>query len=82
MTVDGTWQKRYDHNSTLGATFVISADIGEVLDYEVKSFYCKKCQYNTGDHDCSQNHQGSSDSMEKISAAEMLCQSVEKHNLR
>ena len=68
VTVDRTWQKRYGHNSTLGVTFVISADAGEVLDYEVKSCYCKKCQCNTGDHDCSKNRQGSLDSMEKISA--------------
>ena len=82
VTVDGTWQKRYGHNLTLGVTFVILADTGEVLDYEAKSSYCKKCQYNTGDHDCSKNHQGSSDSMEKICAAEMFCRSIEKHNLR
>ena len=73
VTADGIWQKRYGHNSTLGVTFVIPADTGEVLDYEVKSCYCKKCQYTTGDHDCSKNHPGSSDSMEKISAAEMFC---------
>ena len=82
VTVDGTWQKRCGHNSTLGATFVISVDTDEVLDYEVKSSYCKKCQYNKEDHDCSKNHHGSSDSMEKISAAEMFRRSFEKHNLR
>ena len=75
-------QKRYGHNSTLDVTFVISAETGEVLDYEVKPSYCKKCQYNTVHHDCSKNYQGSSDSMEQISAAEMFCRSIEKHTLR
>ena len=55
---------------------------GEVLNYQVKSSYCKKCQCNTGDHDCNKNHQGSPDSMEKISAAEIFCWSIQKQNLR
>ena len=76
VTVDGTLQKRYDHNLALGVTFVISADTGEVLDYEVKFSYCK------GDNDCSKNHQSSSDSMERISATLIFCRSFEKHNLR
>ena len=59
VTTDGTWQKRYGHNSNLGMTFLISADTGEVLYYDVKSSYCKKCQYNRGDHDCGKNHEGS-----------------------
>ena len=71
VTVDGTWQKRYDHNLALGVTFVISADTDEV-----KFSYCK------GDHDCSKNHQSSSDSMKRISATLMFCRSFEKHNLR
>ena len=71
VTVDGTWQKRYGHNSKLGATFVLSADTGEVLDYEVKSTYCKECQSHQNDdiasekykiwkenHNCSINHHG------------------------
>ena len=66
VTVDGTWPKRYDHNLALGVTFVISADTGEVLNYEVKFSYCK------GDHDCSKNHQSSSDFMEMISATLMF----------
>ena len=72
MTEDGTWQKRYGHNSKLGATFVISADTEEVLDYEIKSTVCKGCEYHEGDstesdtfkkwkrnHKCGKNHQGS-----------------------
>ena len=42
VTVDGTWQKRYD--STLGVIFLISVDTSKVLDYEVNSSYCKKGQ--------------------------------------
>ena len=33
VTVDGTWQKWYGRNSEIGATFVLSADTGEILDY-------------------------------------------------
>ena len=40
------WQKQYGHNSKLGDTFVLSADTGEVLDYVIKSTYCKECQYH------------------------------------
>ena len=93
VTVDGTWQKRYGHNSKLGATFVLSADTGEVLDYEVKSTYCKECRPT----ECtllvksikfgrktitSINHHGSADAMEKDSAVEIFCRSAQKHNLR
>ena len=37
VSIDGTWQKRYGHNSLLGATFVISIQNGCVLDYSIKS---------------------------------------------
>ena len=49
VTVDGTWKKRYGNNSKLGATFVLSADTGEVLDYVIKSTYCKECHYYQND---------------------------------
>ena len=31
VSVDGTWQKRYGHNSLLGASFIISVDSGLVI---------------------------------------------------
>ena len=35
VSVDGSWQKRYGHNSMLGMIFVMSIDTGHVLDYSV-----------------------------------------------
>ena len=79
VTVDGTWQKRYGHNSKLGATFVLSADTGEVLGYVIMSTYRNECQYHQnddidskkyknwkGNHNCGINHHDSADAMEKI----------------
>ena len=40
VSIDGTWQKRYGHNSLLGVSFIISMDTGCVLDYSVKSKVC------------------------------------------
>ena len=40
VSVDGTWQKRYEFNLLLGVVFVISVELGEVLDYGVKSKFC------------------------------------------
>ena len=39
-SVDGTWQNHYGHNSLLGASFVLSVDSGQVLDYVIKSKTC------------------------------------------
>ena len=77
--VDGTWQKRYGHNSKLGATFVLSADTGEVLEYVIKSTYCKEYQYHQNNDIDSEkyrnwkenlnygiNHHGSADALKKI----------------
>ena len=46
VSVDGTWQKRYGHNSLLGASFVLSVDSGQVLDYAIKSKTCQLCKRN------------------------------------
>ena len=95
VTVDGTWQKRYGHNSKHGINFVIAVDTGQVLDYEIKTLVCKECEVNgkldhTSDkyknwllkHKCPINHSGSSESMEKDSAVLMFCRSLDKHKLR
>ncbi len=37
VTVDGTWQKR-GYSSKIGVVFVISVEMGEILDYEVTLF--------------------------------------------
>ena len=86
VTVNGTWQKLYGHNSKLGAIFVLSADTGEVLDYVIMSTYRNECQYHQnddidskkyknwkGNHNCGINHHGSADVMEKDSVVEMFC---------
>ena len=89
--VDGTWQKRYGHNSLLGATFVLSIHNGCVLEYSIKSKICHLCEKNP--HPtiewkqkyaaiCEINHRGSSGSMEKEGAIEMCVRSVDKHNLK
>ena len=91
VSVDGTWQKRYGHNSLLGTTFVLSIHNGCVLDYSIKSKVCHLCKKNP--HPtiewkqkhaavCQINHCGSSGSMEKEGAIEMFVCSVNKHNLR
>ena len=67
MSVDGTWQKRYGHNSLLGMVFVISIVTGCVLGYSVKLIVC---------------HEGSSGAMERDGAIEVFTRSIEKHNLR
>ena len=37
VTVDGTWQKR-GYSSKIEVVFVISVEMGEILDYEVTLF--------------------------------------------
>ena len=90
VSCDGTWQKRYGHNSLLGATFIISTDNG-VLDYSIKSKTCAVCNKNLNPTDewsrnhelfCEINHKGSSGSMEKEGAVEMFLCSIDKHNLK
>ena len=44
FSVDGTWQKRYGHNSLLGASIIISIENGKVLDYQIRSKSCQVCQ--------------------------------------
>jgi len=45
VSVDGIWQKRYGHNSLLGASFVL-IDNGQVHDYVIKSKKCQTCNRN------------------------------------
>ena len=89
--MDGSWQKRYGHNSLLGMVFVISIDTGCVLDYSVKSLFCHECKKNinaseewkqTHAPNCSVNHEGSSGGMERDGAIVVFTRSIEKHNLR
>ena len=43
LIVDDTCQKRYKFNWLLGVVFIISVESGEVVDNEVKSKFCFKC---------------------------------------
>ena len=42
VSFDGTWAKR-GHTSLYGVVFVLSVDMGEVLDYHIMSKFCKAC---------------------------------------
>ena len=47
VSVDGSWQKRYGHNSMISMVFVMSIDTGHV-----KSLYCFQCKKNPNDSAC------------------------------
>ena len=91
VSVDGSWQKRYGFNSSLGMVFLISIDTGCVLDYVVKSVFCHECKKNSNateswktqhKNKCMINHEGSSGAMEKEGAITMFTRSIDKHNMR
>lgn len=74
---DGTWMKR-GFSSLFGVATLIGHFTGKVIDFEVKSAYCKNCEYqkenlNNADFEiwfseheasCSMNHSGSAGKME------------------
>ena len=43
VSIDGTWQRR-GHCSKNRSVFLISIITGEVLDYEVRSLFCRTCE--------------------------------------
>ena len=47
VTIDGTWQKRYGLSSLLGVAFIILADTGEVLNFEVKCKHCFEFRFHS-----------------------------------
>ena len=77
VSYDGTWSKR-GYTANFGIGFVISADTGEVLDYDFESKICRECQIAKKDlgedspefdiwfgghqEQCTQTHTGSSGS--------------------
>ena len=73
VSVDGTLQKRYGHNSLLDASFIISVDNGLVLDYVNKSKTSQVCKkeprcfrsLEEATQVCEINHTQSSGMMEK-----------------
>ncbi|GBN18384.1 hypothetical protein AVEN_67313-1 [Araneus ventricosus] len=72
VSVDGAWQRR-GYSSLHGVVSAISILSGKVIDMEVMSQFCKKCDTKTSSssfaqkHQCA-NHKGSSGNMEVISA--------------
>ena len=91
VSVNGSWQKRYGHNSISGMVFSISIDAECVLDYVVKTKFCHVCKANPNaseqckefhEKDCSINHTGSSGLMEVEGFIEMFLWSIEKYILR
>ena len=95
ITIDGTWMKR-GHSSLYGAVFALPWQTGKVLDYAVQSKFCYECNYweNQDErplvdyqrwkasHICHNNHEGSSNSMEKQGTVDIYSRSIELNQLR
>lgn len=91
----GSWKKR-GFTSLFGVTTLIGKFSGKVIDLEVKSSYCKSCEYwekkhGTDEYDtwllnheekCNVNHSESSGKMEIDSTMEMFARSMEKFGVR
>ncbi|EFN64887.1 hypothetical protein EAG_02546, partial [Camponotus floridanus] len=85
---DGSWRKR-GFSSLFGITSLIGCHTGKILDVQVKSKYCKQCEYwknksETSEYeqwyathadDCQANHQGSAGKMEVDTMVEMFARS-------
>lgn len=92
---DGTWRKR-GFSSLYGLVSLIGYYVGKVVDFEVKSKYCKACEYwnkstDTEEYaewaeshasECSANHEGSAGKMEVDAAIEMFQRSESLHKLK
>ena len=92
---DGTWQKR-GFASLFGVSTLIGNYTGKVVDFEVKSAYCKNCEqkkssltpaefeewYLSHKDICSANHDGSAGKMEVDAVVEMFSRSEDLHNLK
>ncbi|CAD6218328.1 GSCOCG00012915001-RA-CDS, partial [Cotesia congregata] len=92
---DGTWQKR-GYTSAFGVSSIIGYFTGKILDINIKSAYCKLCEYwkkkrstvefeewyESHEDECSANHKGSSGKMEVDAMIEMFQQSETKHGVR
>ena len=78
VSFDGTWSKK-GFTANFGVDFVISAETGQVLDYDFSSKFCLSCArnkqmltdeefqiwYTSHKSKCTENHTGSSGAMEK-----------------
>ena len=92
MSCDGNWQRR-GFSSLFGAVFIIAYETGKVMDFVVKSKFCKACkkqdktteEYRTWQEshaaECETNFTGSAGPMEPKGTVEMF-QSSLSHGLR
>jgi hypothetical protein len=92
---DGSWRKR-GFSSLFGITSLIGWFTGKIVDIEVKSKYCKACEYwknkldtakyeewlETHADQCQSNHEGSSGKMEVDAVIEMFQRSEVLHGLK
>ncbi|MCP4483313.1 MAG: hypothetical protein GY823_01950 [Flavobacteriaceae bacterium] len=93
---DGTWQKP-GHASLNGVVTAIANNSGKAIDFEVKSKKCKACEtrkhldknsneyrdwYTVHQHECCNNHTGSSGAMEVAGIKDMYARSEEKYGVR
>lgn len=96
VSVDGTYMTR-GFSSKIGVVSCIGAVSGKVLDIDVKSKVCKKCEHwsqkdqnseeyqnwkKTHEKECTMTHEGSSGSMESALGVHLFGRSLERHNLR
>lgn len=92
---DGTWRKR-GFTSLFGVSVIIGYYSSKVLDFIVKSSFCKSCEFwkkktHTTEYeewqerhknDCLTNHQGSSGKMEVDAVCEMFSRSMERYGVK
>ena len=96
VSVDGTYMTR-GFSSKIGVVSCIGAVSGKVLDIDVKSKVCKKCEHwskkdpnsegyqnwkKTHAKECTMTHEGSSGSMESAIGVDLFGRSLDSHNLR
>lgn len=92
---DGSWRKR-GFSSLFGITSLIGWSSGKIIDVEVKSKYCKSCEYWKSKNgttefeewqishadECEANHEGSSGKMEVDAVVEMFQRSEDLYGIK
>lgn len=92
---DGSWRKR-GFTSLYGIVSLIGWHTGKIVDFIVKSKYCKACEYwskkqNTEEYaeweeqhasECQANHEGSAGKMEVDAAIELFQRSETLHGVK
>ena len=82
---DGSWMKRYGHNSKAGITTCVSAFTNKIIDVDVRHKYCQMCKGKTqckhGEH-CGINYDGSSGGMETTGAITIVQRIHQKYGVK